>query len=90
MEFRLFHDAAEVMDLDFFVGEDGTFEMKSDSYQLVKTVGRKWPLESPEKFYRASDRTLARFDNAGFVLDLALWHHSQFQSTGNHGRQTRI
>jgi predicted ATPase len=35
-------------------------------------VGRKWPLESPEKFYRQSDVNLARFQNAGFLSDIAL------------------
>jgi predicted ATPase len=34
--------------------------------------GRKWPLEEPEKFYRLSDISTARFKNAGFLTDFAL------------------
>jgi predicted ATPase len=34
--------------------------------------GRKWPLEEPEKFYRLSDITMARYKNAGFLADFAL------------------
>lgn len=40
--------------------------------KLVYAVGRKWPLEAPEKFYRFADRTLARFQNADFLADFAL------------------
>jgi hypothetical protein len=34
--------------------------------------GRKWPLEEPEKFYRLSDMSMARYKNAGFLADFAL------------------
>lgn len=34
--------------------------------------GRKWPLEEPEKFYRLSDTSMARYKNAGFLADFAL------------------
>src|SRR5690606_29016622 len=34
--------------------------------------GRKWPLDAPEKFYRLSDKSLARYQNASFLGDFAL------------------
>jgi predicted ATPase len=40
--------------------------------KLVMAMGRKWPLEPPEKFYRFADRTLLRYQNADFLADFAL------------------
>jgi predicted ATPase len=40
--------------------------------QLIKATGRQWPMEKPEKFYRLSERSIARFQNAGFLTDFAL------------------
>jgi predicted ATPase len=48
----------------------GTLE--SRPLKLVKAVGRKWPAEPPEKFYRFADRTLSRFRNADFLAEFAL------------------
>jgi len=42
------------------------------NYRLVKTTGRQWPLEAPDKFYRISDQSRARFQNADFFTDFAL------------------
>ncbi|MBV5330587.1 MAG: DUF3696 domain-containing protein, partial [Chlorobium sp.] len=47
-------------------------ELSSKCYRLVKSVGRNWPLDDPEKFYRVSDASLARFQNASFLTDFAL------------------
>lgn len=44
----------------------------SNSYKLVRTTGRAWPLEEPDKFYRISDQSRARFQNADFLADFAL------------------
>jgi predicted ATPase len=38
---------------------------------LVRAVGRPWPLEPPEKFYRFAERTLLRYQNADFLADIA-------------------
>lgn len=47
-------------------------------YRLVKTPGRQWPLEAPDKFYRISDQSRARFQNAEFLSDFALATESLF------------
>lgn len=46
--------------------------LRAKPLKLTKAVGRKWPLDPPEKFYRFSDATLARFRNAGFLSDFSL------------------
>lgn len=46
--------------------------LQAQPYRLVHADGRKWPLEPPEKFYRISDRSLARYKNADFLAAFAL------------------
>jgi len=58
--------------VEFHRSAKGDFSLKSDQYKFVKTPGRQWPLDAPEKFYRISDTSRARFQNAGFLADLAL------------------
>jgi predicted ATPase len=41
-------------------------------YEFKRTTGRPWPLEQPEKFYRISERSRAKYENADFLVDLAL------------------
>lgn len=72
IEYRLFFGTQQVLDVDFFRTPKNEFELDSETYHFQKSVGRKWPLEEPEKFYRASDLSLARFENADFMVDLAL------------------
>lgn len=51
---------------------DGKVSLKTPPYRLSFADGRKWPLEAPEKFYRISDRSLARYKNADFLAEFAL------------------
>lgn len=46
--------------------------LASKPLKLVHAVGRKWPAEPPEKFYRFADRTLSRYQNADFLAEFAL------------------
>ncbi|OIR08906.1 hypothetical protein GALL_89000 [mine drainage metagenome] len=61
-----------VLDVDLSRGENRKFSLDSEHYRFVMADGRKWPLEEPEKFYRMSDISMARFKNAGFLTDFAL------------------
>jgi predicted ATPase len=63
---------SSTLNADFVKHTDGTYSLSSDRYKFTKTIGRKWPLDAPEKFYRLSDTTRARFQNAGFLADFAL------------------
>lgn len=44
----------------------------SENYKLLRSSGRVWPLEDPDKFYRISDQSRARFQNSDFLADFAL------------------
>ena len=61
-----------VLDVDLSRGADRKFSLQSVNYQFMMADGRKWPLDEPEKFYRVSDLSIARFKNAGFLTDFAL------------------
>lgn len=56
------------------------FSLTSKQYGFKMAMGRKWPLEEPEKFYRVSDVSMARFQNAGFLADFALSTESMLES----------
>ncbi len=51
---------------------DGQVELYAEPYTLERAVGREWPLDPPEKFYRISDHSLARYQNADFLASFAL------------------
>lgn len=50
---------------------DGNLELRTSPYGLQESEGRGWPLEVPEKFYRVSDRSIARYKNADFLATFA-------------------
>lgn len=62
----------DVLDVQLARGETHKFSLESEHYRFVMADGRKWPLEEPEKFYRVSDISMARFRNARFLTDFAL------------------
>jgi predicted ATPase len=72
LRYDLFNKDETVLDVGLTRGENRKFSLDSDHYRFVMADGRKWPLEEPEKFYRMSDISMARFKNAGFLTDFAL------------------
>lgn len=54
------------------INGNGKWSLTSDRYKFVQAVGRQWELSEPEKFYRVSETSLSRFQNAGFLRDFAL------------------
>jgi len=72
IRYALLAGEEEKLDVRLAKNGSGKFELSSYRYRLVKSDGRKWPLDDPEKFYRVSDASLARFKNAGFLTDFAL------------------
>jgi hypothetical protein len=54
------------------VRNDAKLDLLSEQYKPVRTSGRAWPVGEPDKFYRISDETRARFQNADFLADFAL------------------
>jgi len=72
LHYELVNANDTVLDVTVARGEDRKFSLESTQYQFRMADGRKWPLEEPEKFYRVSELSMARFKNAGFLTDFAL------------------
>lgn len=72
LQYGLANSEGVVLDVEYLRGDSRKFSLQSNNYKFVKTVGRNWLLEEPEKFYRVSDVSMARFQNAGFLTDFAL------------------
>jgi len=72
LRYELSNSDGMVLDVAFSRGESRKLSLESEKYKFVMADGRKWPLEEPEKFYRVSDVSMARFKNAGFLTDFAL------------------
>lgn len=79
LTYQLFDNQNSTLGATFkFVNEKPSLET-TKTYKLVRTTGRAWPLEEPDKFYRISDQSRARFQNADFLADFAL----EFESVLN-------
>ena len=70
--YGLFDADEVVLDARFERDQAKKLTLESDRYRFVMADGRKWPLDEPDKFYRVSDVSMARFKNAGFLADFAL------------------
>jgi len=71
-EYALSNDGSPVLTLTLARSPSNRFELRSTPLQLVRTTGRAWPVDDSEKFYRASEASIARFQNAGFATEFAL------------------
>lgn len=70
--YQLLRDKETQLALEYSRDEKGKFEIGSKEYRFVRNTGRAWPLDEPDKFYRISDQSRARFQNAEFLSDFAL------------------
>lgn len=70
--YELFLADRPVLDVHHFRNGTSKWELKSNYYDFVQAVGRQWQLSEPEKFYRASETSISRYQNAGFLADFAL------------------
>jgi predicted ATPase len=61
-----------VLTVEYLCDEKGKWQIESPQYKFVRNAGRAWPLDEPDKFYRISDHSRARFQNAQFLSDFAL------------------
>lgn len=71
IRYALLKNGVPQLEIDHGHGASGV-TLKAKPLDLTKTMGRKWPLVAPEKFYRFADATLARFQNASFLSDFSL------------------
>ena len=70
-KYRLLRDSQEQLRIGH-TRKDSTGTLTCEPLKLKHAVGRKWPAEPPEKFYRFTDRTLLRYQNADFLAEFAL------------------
>lgn len=70
--YQLLRNNENQLTVDYRRGEKGKHQIASNEYKFVRNTGRIWPLDEPDKFYRISDQSRARFKNAEFLLDFAL------------------
>lgn len=70
--------SGENLEVNYFKENDKHHWETGETYKLVKTTGRQWPLEAPDKFYKISDQSRARFQNADFLTDFALETEEMF------------
>lgn len=80
MQYLLRQEASDALDVTLERDTQRKLKLASQHYDFKMADGRKWPLEEPEKFYRLSDVSVARFKNAGFMADFALATESMLAS----------
>ncbi|KRD48319.1 hypothetical protein ASE52_13220 [Acidovorax sp. Root275] len=79
LRYGLLSGEREVIDVTLERDEKRKLNLTSTRYGFKMADGRKWPLEEPEKFYRLSDTSMARYKNAGFLTDFALAAESMLE-----------
>lgn len=72
LTYQLFHSNDQQLTVNYSRDEKGKLAIASSEYKFVRNTGRSWPLDEPDKFYRISDQSRARFQNAEFLSDFAL------------------
>lgn len=72
LSYQLLRNNSKQLAVDYRRDGKNKLEISSDKYKFVRNAGRSWPLDEPDKFYRISDQSRARFQNAEFLSDFAL------------------
>lgn len=72
LTYQLFSHGTNELAVAYSRDEKGKLDIASSEYKFVRNTGRSWPLDEPDKFYRISDQSRARFKNAEFLSDFAL------------------
>lgn len=80
LDYKLSEKARETLSVRATWEQAGKSSLTAKPFGLVKAQGRPWPVEEPEKFYRLSERSIARFQNAGFLTDFALATETMLRS----------
>lgn len=72
LSYRLLRKSEHQLEVNYLRDEKNRLEISSNEYRFVRNTGRSWPLDDPDKFYRISDQSRARFQNAEFLSDFSL------------------
>jgi hypothetical protein len=80
LKYELSSGGRTTVDAEVSRTDGGRFELESRAFHLMRAQGRPWPVEEPEKFYRLSEASIARYQNAGFLTDFALATEAMLRS----------
>lgn len=72
LTYQLLRNDENQLAVNYWRDEKNKLDISSSEYKFVRNTGRSWPLDDPDKFYRISDQSRARFQNAEFLSDFAL------------------
>lgn len=70
--YELRNGGEPVLSVQHAINGGGRWKLTSDKYTFVPSIGRQWDLTEPEKFYRVSETSLSRYQNAAFLTQFAL------------------
>ncbi len=72
MEYELSSSDGASLKVAYLKDDKNKWNIESPDYSFVRNQGRAWALDEPDKFYRISDQSRARYQNAEFLSDFAL------------------
>lgn len=72
LSYQLLSKQENKLAVSYLRDDKNKLDISSSEYKFMRNMGRAWPLDEPDKFYRISDQSRARFQNAEFLLDFAL------------------
>jgi predicted ATPase len=70
----------ELLELGSRLNSAGKYEVEWKGIDLVRTLGRKWPVSPPAQFHAFPDDLTTRFQNVEFAPDLVLAFEEQLAS----------
>lgn len=78
--YQLIADGSEVLRLGSERGSDGRYLVRAQGIELVRTLGRKWPVSPPSQFHAFPDDLPTRYQYLDFAADLTLALEEQLRA----------
>ncbi len=78
--YRLNADASNSLQLGSERGDDGRYVVRAEGIELVRTMGRKWPVSPPSQFHAFPDDLPTRYQYLDFAADLTLALEEQLRA----------
>lgn len=78
--YQLGAGGSEVLRLGSERGSDGRYVVRAEGIELVRTLGRKWPVSAPSQFHAFPDDLPTRYQYLDFAADLTLALEEQLRA----------
>lgn len=78
--YRLSAGESGVLELGSERGSDGRYVVRAKGIELVRTLGRKWPVSPPSQFHAFPDDLPTRYQYLDFAADLTLALEDQLRA----------